>query len=48
MPCALQPAVMPVVFDARHVVYPMISPIPFSIFSVLLYLRVRRLLPLLR
>jgi membrane protease YdiL (CAAX protease family) len=45
LPWAFQHAVMPVTLDAQYVVYRMISPIPFSIFSVLLYLRVRRLLP---
>lgn len=45
LPWAFQHAVMPVALDERYVVYRMISPIPFAIFSVLLYLRVRRLLP---
>lgn len=45
LPWAFQHAVMPVTFDAQYVAYRMMSPIPFSIFSVLLYLRIRRLLP---
>jgi hypothetical protein len=42
-----QHAVMPLTFDADFMVFRLLSPIPFSIFSILLYLRLRRLLPLI-
>jgi membrane protease YdiL (CAAX protease family) len=42
---AFQHVVMPLLFDSDYAMYRMISPIPFSIFVVLLYLRVRRLVP---
>lgn len=42
---SFQHVVMPVKFDADYVVYRMISPVPFSVFIILMYLRVRRLLP---
>lgn len=45
LPWAFQHAVMPVTFDPDYVLFRMLSPIPFSIFVILLYLRVRRLLP---
>jgi membrane protease YdiL (CAAX protease family) len=41
-----QHAVMPVRFDADYMLYRTLAPIPFSIFIVLVYLRVRRILPL--
>lgn len=43
---SLQHAFMPLTFDAKYMVFRLLSPIPFSIFSTLLYLRLRRLLPL--
>jgi hypothetical protein len=43
---AFQHAVMPLTFDARFIVYRLLSPIPFSIFITLVYLRIRRIVPL--
>jgi membrane protease YdiL (CAAX protease family) len=43
---AFQHAVMPLTFDSRFIVYRLISPIPFSIFITLVYLRIRRIVPL--
>ena len=43
---AFQHAVMPLTFDARFIAYRLVSPIPFSIFITLVYLRVRRIVPL--
>ena len=37
--------VMPVTFDPDYMLYRMISPIPFSVFIILVNLRVRRLMP---
>jgi hypothetical protein len=45
LPWAFQHAVMPVTFEPDYVLFRMLSPIPFSIFVILLYLRVRRLMP---
>lgn len=42
---SFQHVVMPVKFDPAYMIYRMLSPIPFSIFIILLYLRVRRLMP---
>jgi hypothetical protein len=42
---SFQHVVMPVTFDPDYVLYRMLSPIPFSVFAILLYLRVRRLIP---
>ncbi len=44
-PWALQHAFMPITFDVDYMLFRALSPIPFSIFAVLLYLRVRRLMP---
>jgi membrane protease YdiL (CAAX protease family) len=33
-------------FDAKFMVFRLLSPVPFSVFATLLYLRLRRLLPL--
>jgi membrane protease YdiL (CAAX protease family) len=41
-----QHAVMPLIFDTKYILFRMFSPIPFSVFSTLLYLRLRRLIPL--
>jgi membrane protease YdiL (CAAX protease family) len=43
---SFQHAVMPVRFDVDYVVYRLISPIPFSMFAILAYLRFRNLVPL--
>jgi membrane protease YdiL (CAAX protease family) len=43
---SFQHVVMPVTFDARFWAYRLLAPVPFSIFATLLYLRLRRLLPL--
>jgi uncharacterized protein len=43
---AFQHAVMPLTFDAKFVAYRLLSPIPFSIFITLVYLRIRRIVPL--
>jgi membrane protease YdiL (CAAX protease family) len=40
-----QHAVMPLTFDAKFMVFRLLSPIPYSVVGTLLYLRVRRLLP---
>lgn len=42
---SFQHVVMPVTFDPSYMLYRMLSPIPFTIFVVLLYFRVRRLVP---
>ena len=44
---SFQHVVMPLTFDAKFMVFRLLSPIPFSIFATLLYLRLRRLLPLI-
>jgi len=43
---ALQHSFMPLTFDAKYMVFRLLSPVPFSVFQTLLYLRFRRLLPL--
>jgi hypothetical protein len=40
-----QHAFMPLTFDAKFMAFRLLSPIPFSIFQTLLYLRLRRLVP---
>jgi len=42
---SFQHVVMPVRFDSHYMLYRMIAPIPFSVFIILMYLRVRRLIP---
>lgn len=42
---AAQHAFMPLTFDAKFMVYRLLSPLPFSIFVTLAYLRLRRLIP---
>ena len=44
---SFQHVVMPLTFDAKFMAFRLLSPIPFSIFAALLYLRLRRLLPLI-
>jgi uncharacterized protein len=43
---SLQHAFMPVTFDAKFMAFRLLAPIPHSVFDVLVYLRLRRLLPL--
>jgi hypothetical protein len=43
---SFQHAVMPLIFDAKFIVFRLLSPIPSSFFGTLVYLRLRRLLPL--
>jgi membrane protease YdiL (CAAX protease family) len=42
---SFQHVVMPLTFDSKYMLFRMLSPLPFSIFETLLYLRLRRLLP---
>ena len=42
---SFQHAVMPLIFDTKYIAFRLFSPIPFSIFQTLLYLRLRRLIP---
>jgi membrane protease YdiL (CAAX protease family) len=42
---SFQHAVMPLTFDAKFMVFRLLSPLPYSIFVTLLYLRMRRLIP---
>ena len=32
-------------FDAKYIAFRMLSPLPYSLFQTLLYLRLRRLIP---
>ena len=43
---SLQHSFMPLTFDPGFMAFRLLSPIPYSVFSVLLYLRMRRVLPL--
>jgi membrane protease YdiL (CAAX protease family) len=43
---SFQHAVMPLTFDPDFMLYRALAPIPFSVFQVLLYLRLRRIVPL--
>jgi membrane protease YdiL (CAAX protease family) len=43
---SMQHAFMPLTFDAKFMVFRLLSPLPFSVFVTLLYLRLRRLVPL--
>ena len=43
---ALQHVVMPLTFDAKFMAFRLLSSVPFSVFLTLLYLRLRRLVPL--
>jgi uncharacterized protein len=45
-PWSLQHAFMPLTFDPKFMVFRALSPIPFSVFEALVYLRLRRLVPL--
>ena len=42
---SFQHVVMPLTFDAKFMAFRMLSPLPFSTFQALLYLRIRRLIP---
>lgn len=42
---SFQHAVMPLTFEPKFMVFRALSPLPFSIFQALLYLRLRRLIP---
>jgi hypothetical protein len=41
-----QHAAMPLTFDPRFMLYRLLSPLPFSTFIILVYLRLRRMVPL--
>jgi uncharacterized protein len=43
---SFQHAVMPLTFDLHFMLYRMLSPILFSTFITLVYLRIRRIVPL--
>jgi membrane protease YdiL (CAAX protease family) len=43
---SLQHAFMPLTFDARFMVFRLLSAVPYSVFLTLFYLRLRRLVPL--
>lgn len=43
---SFQHTVMPLTFDHHFMIYRLLSPIPFSTFITLVYLRLRRILPL--
>jgi membrane protease YdiL (CAAX protease family) len=43
---SFQHVVMPLTFDPKFMVFRWLSPVPFSVFATLLYLRLRRLVPL--
>ena len=42
---SFQHVVMPLTFDAKFMAFRLLSPVPFSLFETLLYLRLRRLVP---
>ena len=42
---SFQHVVMPLTFDAKFMLFRLLSPVPFSVFITLLYLRLRRLVP---
>jgi hypothetical protein len=42
---SFQHALMPLTFDPDYMVFRLLPPIPFSMFEVLLYLRIRRVIP---
>jgi membrane protease YdiL (CAAX protease family) len=43
---SLQHVFMPLTFDAKFMAFRLLSPVPFSVFVILVYLRLRRLVPL--
>jgi hypothetical protein len=42
---SFQHVFMPLTFDARFMAFRLLSPVPFSLFATILYLRLRRLIP---
>ncbi len=42
---SFQHVVMPLTFDTKYMVFRLLSPVPFSVFQTILYLRLRRVLP---
>jgi hypothetical protein len=42
---SFQHVVMPLTFDAKFVAFRLLSPVPLSVFGIILYLRLRRLVP---
>jgi len=42
---SFQHVVMPLTFDVKFMVFRLLSPVPFFVFSTLLFLRLRRLVP---
>jgi hypothetical protein len=42
---SFQHVVMPLTFDGKFMVFRLLSPVPFTVFQTLLYLRLRRLIP---
>jgi hypothetical protein len=42
---SFQHAVMPLLFDDKYIIFRLFSPLPYSVFQTLLYLRLRRLIP---
>ena len=43
---SMQHAFMPLTFDTKFMAFRLLAPVPFSVFETLLYLRLRRLVPL--
>ena len=43
---SLQHAFMPLTFDAKYMAFRLLSSVPYSVFLTMLYLRLRRLIPL--
>jgi uncharacterized protein len=43
---ALQHVFMPLTFDAKFMAFRLLASVPFAVFETLLYLRLRRLIPL--
>jgi len=43
---SMQHVFMPLTFDAKFMAVRLVSPVPFRIFETILYLRLRRLVPL--
>jgi membrane protease YdiL (CAAX protease family) len=43
---SLQHSFMPLTFDEKFMLFRLLSPVPFTVFVTLLYLRLRRLIPL--
>jgi len=43
---SMQHVFMPFILDAKYIAFRLFSPLPFSVFATLMYLRLRRLIPL--